>query len=90
MSVGEYVRRRALGHVVSTSSQRADPALISELTRIGTRLAKAGNNLNQIARSVNSGAVPLAVSVDPALAENAAALAQLRAVLTKVVGDHGS
>ena len=46
----EYVRRRALGHTVvaANSAKRADPALISELNRVGV-------NLNQLAKATNMG-----------------------------------
>lgn len=43
----EFVRRRALGFVVSPAPRRADAALVTELNRIGV-------NLNQIARNLNS------------------------------------
>ena len=49
MGPHEYARRRTLGaNVVSPSSRRADPALISELNRIGV-------NLNQLARATHIG-----------------------------------
>lgn len=44
----EYIRRAALGLRVSAQKKRADAALITELCRIG-------NNINQLARSVNRG-----------------------------------
>ena len=43
----EYLRRRALGHVVAPAAARqADPALVSELNRVGV-------NVNQLARAVH-------------------------------------
>ena len=50
----EYVRRRCLGHVVATGGGRANPALVSELNRIGVQLAALGNVVNQIARYAHS------------------------------------
>ena len=45
----EYVRRRSLGHAVPPAPARSsDPALISELNRIGV-------NVNQLARAVHRG-----------------------------------
>lgn len=45
----EYLRRRALGYSVPPArSGRADPALISELNRIGV-------NVNQLARAAHRG-----------------------------------
>jgi len=50
ISPAEYVRRRALGYTVPSgvSSRGTDPALISELNRIGV-------NVNQLARAVHRG-----------------------------------
>lgn len=46
----EYARRRALGHAVPPAPQRgSDPALVSELNRIGV-------NVNQLARATHRGA----------------------------------
>lgn len=45
----EYARRRTLGHAVPPAPQRSsDPALISELNRIGV-------NVNQLARASHRG-----------------------------------
>jgi Mobilization protein NikA len=45
----DYARKRTLGHaVVTAKSQRTNPALISELNRIGV-------NLNQLARMAHLG-----------------------------------
>ena len=46
----EYVRRRALGYVVPPAPSRRvfDPALISEINRVG-------NNVNQLARAAHTG-----------------------------------
>lgn len=48
VSIGEYVRRRALGEpIVTRETRQADARLIHELNAIGV-------NLNQITRNVNS------------------------------------
>ncbi|MEM6890250.1 MAG: plasmid mobilization relaxosome protein MobC [Pseudomonadota bacterium] len=45
----EYLRRRALGHAIPPAPQRSsDPALVSELNRIGV-------NVNQLARATHRG-----------------------------------
>lgn len=45
----DYVRRRVIGHKVSLSpSRKVDPALVSEINRIGV-------NVNQLARSAHRG-----------------------------------
>lgn len=48
VSLTEYVRQRALGGEVIRRSGQAEAQLLSELNRIGV-------NLNQIARTLNSG-----------------------------------
>lgn len=49
LDVTEYLRRRALRYEVPSVSRRAvDPALVSELNRIGV-------NVNQLARAVHAG-----------------------------------
>ena len=51
LSVGSYLRRRALGQRVrTTAARRLGAAELRELNRIGV-------NLNQMARALNSGAV---------------------------------
>lgn len=72
LSVSDYVRRRACGYIVPTGAARrsVDPALVSELNRIGV-------NLNQITRNLNSGR-PLRIHAKEVLRE-------LEAVLRVVV-----
>lgn len=70
----EYIRRRSLSLPVTASPARAayDPALVSELNRIGV-------NLNQLAKYQNAGrGAPHSLT---------AVQADLRAALEKVLGD---
>lgn len=73
----EYIRRRVLGHAVVASSpvRKADPALISELNRIGV-------NLNQLAKATNMGRRFAGIWSDLA--------AELRRVLVTVAAGDGS
>jgi hypothetical protein len=50
LDVSEYLRRRALGYTVPAggASRRTDPALISELNRVGV-------NVNQLALATHTG-----------------------------------
>ena len=72
VTVSDYLRRRACGYRVPTvvSRQRSDPAVLSELNRIGV-------NLNQIARNLNSDR-PLRLDAHDVLGE-------LQSVLTRLV-----
>ena len=74
ISEAELVRRCVLDAKLVVSG-RADAALISELSRIG-------NNINQIARNMNSGRRER-LDIDLAIAE-------LRGVLEKVAAEYGS
>lgn len=76
ITMTEFVRRRALSLPVrpAPSAQGVDPALVTELNRIGV-------NLNQVAKALNAGR---------ALPSSAIALQQdLQAALRKVLG-HGA
>ena len=67
----EYLRRRALGHAIPPAPQRSsDPALVSELNRIGV-------NVNQLAHAAHRGM--------DFTQHWAGVSAELRAVLTKVM-----
>ncbi len=70
LDVTTYIRRRVLGFEVTGHGRRTDPKVITELNSIG-------NNLNQIARNINSGR-QLRTDADMALSK-------LMAVLEKVV-----
>jgi hypothetical protein len=72
----EYLRRRALGYQVPPAPARsADPALVSELNRIGV-------NVNQLARAAHRGSEFTRYWRDVG--------ADLRAVLEKAMARHGS
>lgn len=49
LTESDFLRRRALGLPVRSSSVRSDPALVTELNRIGV-------NVNQLARATHRGA----------------------------------
>lgn len=52
----EYCRRRCLEYEVQPPlHHRVDPAIVTELNRIGLELSAIGNNANQIARSKHTG-----------------------------------
>ncbi len=74
--ITDYVRRRGLGLRLPTqSSSRSDPALISELNRIGV-------NVNQLARATHRGSAFTRFWNEIG--------AELQDALRKLVGDHGS
>ena len=79
LGVAEFVRRRALGYQVPVASARAsDPALITEINRIGV-------NVNQLTKAVH-----MDDHRSPFTAEWRSLLAELRQVLGKVAGAYGS
>lgn len=77
MSLGEYVRRRSLGHSVTPSPRQTDAALISEVNRIGV-------NVNQLAKAVHMN------RVDPDFTRDwQYVLLEVRQVLAKLVTTDG-
>lgn len=54
LSAHEYLRRRGLEHRVVPSGARVDPGLVTELNRLALEISALGNNVNQIARSLNA------------------------------------
>lgn len=76
LSEAEYLRRRVLGAPVlaAAAARRADPALVSELNRIGV-------NVNQLARAHHTGTDFVRFWSEIGR--------ELRAVLTKVVQQGG-
>lgn len=77
VDISDIIRRACLDEAVrpSQDANRVDATVISELNRIG-------NNLNQIARNLNSGR-PDRIGVDVTIAE-------LRSVLEQVASNYGS
>ena len=76
ISETDYLRRRALGHQIPPAPSRSsDPALVSELNRIGV-------NVNQLALATHRGSNFTRHWADIA--------AELQTALKKVMGGHGS
>lgn len=75
----DYLRARALGYQVPAAAARSsDPALVSEINRIGV-------NVNQLTRAVHMDDYR-----SPFTAEWRAISAELRQALSKVAGAYGS
>ena len=50
LETAEYLRRRCLGHKITSATVcRADPALVTEINRLGQQLSGLGNVTNQVA-----------------------------------------
>lgn len=50
LTLGEYVRRSALGHRISVAgSSKADPQLVRNLNTLGVQIRAMGNVVNQVA-----------------------------------------
>ncbi len=56
LDVPDYLRARSLNYVVPSggSVRRSDPALVTEINRLGVELKALGNNANQLARAVHT------------------------------------
>lgn len=75
LSEAEFLRRRALGLPVRVSATRSDPALVSELNRVGV-------NVNQLARATHRGSDFTAYWKQIGR--------DLEAIMDKVLGSHDS
>jgi len=84
VTFGSYVRLRLLDAPIPRQSRRP-PVERQLLGQALAQLGKAGSNLNQIARHLNSGGVPEAAAVPAALAE----LHDAKAVLMQALGRGG-
>lgn len=88
VSEAEYTRRRVLGYAVKAArgELRCDPALVSELNRLGVQLSNLGNLANQVARYLHTDRrVPAEWDALPA--ELKRLLLLVEAKLAEVLGD---
>jgi hypothetical protein len=67
LTVGSYVRSRALSHPTTRAIRRPVPE-VQKLSKLLAELGRIGSNINQIARRVNLGETPLADDISDALA----------------------
>jgi len=79
--VGSYARQTLLG-APSPRQVRRPPVEKRELARLLGELGKIGGNLNQIARSLNTGVLVYEVEIDTALN----GLVEVRAAILKALG----
>lgn len=90
MPIGAYIRLRVLGDEVAPRRTRGKApvkdhqALARVLSALGA--SKIPNNLNQLARAANIGALVLTPEVEEELLEALAAVRQIRADLMQALG----
>jgi len=87
LSVPRYLVDSALAE--ATQPQIASPALMAEITAVKRLIANAANNINQIARKLNSGAAPDA-SIAPSMAAARYAMSRLDVVLDGIDRHRGT
>lgn len=90
MSLGAYIRGRLFGEAVAPRKTRGkvpvkDHAALGRVLGAlgGSRLSQ---NLNQLARAVNTGSLPVTPETERDLREACATVAQLRAELMRALG----
>jgi hypothetical protein len=90
LSEAEYTRRRVLGYAVKAASPgKSDPALVSEVNRLGVQLSSLGNLANQIALYCHTDRqIPASWSRLPS--EIKLLLQLVEQTLQKLLSDHGS
>ena len=81
LSLGGFVRKVALGKA-GPRSKRQPTAPRDELRRLKGELGRIGNNLNQIAFGLNTGAIPPPGELETALAE----LAGINGLIRQALG----
>lgn len=90
MSLGEYVRSRVFdGEAQPRRTRGKHP--VKDHEALGRVLGELGrsrlaNNLNQLARAVNTGSLPVTPETEAALLEACAEIQQIRAELVKALG----
>lgn len=87
LSVPRYLVDSALAE--AAQPQTASPALMAEITAVKRLIANAANNINQIARKLNSGAAPDA-SIAPSMAAARYAMSRLDVVLDGIDRHRGT
>ncbi|MCK5622917.1 MAG: plasmid mobilization relaxosome protein MobC [Alphaproteobacteria bacterium] len=90
MSLGEYVRSRVFDETVPARRTRGKHP-VKDHEALGRVLGELGrsrlaNNLNQLARAVNTGSLPVTPDTEAALLEACAEIQQIRAELVKALG----
>lgn len=88
-TISDYIRRQLLGEHVSPRPPRRRPVEGDELLSI--MLAELGrsrlsSNLNQLARAVNSGSLPVSPETEKAILEACAEIKTMSNNLTKALG----
>lgn len=90
MSVGSYIRERLLGDDAAprrtrgrnpVKDHRALGEVLGELGR-----SRIASNLNQLARAVNTGSLPVTPETEAALREACEGIRELRSVLLRALG----
>ncbi len=90
MSLGAYIRSQLLGEQASPRRTRGKFP-VKDHTALGRVLAQLGAsrlsaNLNQLARAVNTGILPVAPETDEALQKACAAIEEMRTELLQALG----
>jgi len=88
-TISDYIRRQLLGNNVAPRQSRRRPVegdellsiLLSELGR-----SRLSSNLNQLARAVNSGSLPVSPETEQAILEACAEIKAMSNNLTKALG----
>ena len=84
--MADYMRRRILHYSMPSSRGFLDGQTYALLSQLHLVLRNLGNNLNQLAKSANSGFPPAADSVQALLAETLPPLNDVRSLLVRVSG----
>ncbi len=84
LSVTEFVRVLALTERVMPRKTNFESSLLVELNSIGVELSRHGNNLNQLAHSVNSDRLPNIDYLEATISHQQATIRELRSLMEKL------
>ena len=94
MSLGQYIREQLLGDDAAPRKRRVRTPVKDE-EALGRVLAGLGNsrlsqNLNQLARAVNTGSLPVSPEVEADLQDACRSVTEMREALLKALGSRPS
>ncbi|MFN7113326.1 MAG: plasmid mobilization protein [Alphaproteobacteria bacterium] len=88
-TISDYIRRQLLGNNITPRQQRRRPVEDAEILSAllsGLGKSRLSSNLNQLARAVNSGSLPVSPETEKAILEACADIKAMSNNLTKALG----
>jgi len=84
LTLSEFVRTLMLHEQIKAPKTKLEASLLVELNNVGVELSRHGNNLNQIAHSLNSDRRPNMDYLEAVISHNQATICDLRSLMEKL------